>query len=66
MENQIKLDSLQRSHAMSVDGFDENDVYGYVRGVAQFENVFSVVSDLKKDTSRIFTGGFGHVVVTVR
>ena len=39
MENQIKLDTLLRSQVGNVDGFDENEIYGYARGVAQFENV---------------------------
>lgn len=62
MDNQIKLDTLLRSQVGNVDEFDENEIYGYARGVAKFENVISVVSDLKKGTSRIFTGGFGHVL----
>ncbi|MDE7154138.1 MAG: LuxR C-terminal-related transcriptional regulator [Muribaculaceae bacterium] len=55
-----KLNCLLRDQAVNTSHVNEASIYQYAEMLARIENVLVVVSDLRKGSSRIFSGGFGE------
>lgn len=62
MSNLTKLNRLLKSQSVKADPIDATQLLDYAANISRIENVTAVVSDLRRDTSRIFPGKFGIVL----
>ncbi len=62
MSNRAKIDNLLRNQSMAAVSIDLQKLLRYAESVAQIENVVAVVSDIRNDTSKIYSGRFGAVL----
>ena len=60
MSNFRKLDSILRSHGSSAGECDYDIAVSYAEAIARIECAVVVLSDLSRNVSRIFTGGFAQ------
>lgn len=61
-DNRRKLDRLLRDQAGTSSAITGEDIYFYAQTLARIENALVVVSDLRQDTSRIFSGRFSEKI----
>lgn len=62
MSNLTKLNRLLKSQSVKADPIDATQLFDYAANISRIENITAVVSDLRRDTSRIFPGKFGIVL----
>lgn len=62
MSNRAKIDNLLRNQSMAAVSIDLQKLLRYAESIAQIENVVAVVSDIRNDTSKIYSGRFGAVL----
>lgn len=62
MDNFKKLDSLLKQEASQENSISGSDVYTYAECMSKLENVIAVVSDLQRNSSRIFAGEFAKEI----
>lgn len=62
MSNRPKLDKLLKNQSSSSRAADLQGLLCYAEGISKIENVVAVVSDLKNNTSRIYSGKFGALL----
>lgn len=62
MNNRTKIDNLLRNQSMTVEAIDLQKLLRYAESVAEIENVVAVVSDIRNNISKIYSGRFGAVL----
>lgn len=62
MSNKAKIDNLLRNQPEASVTIDLQKLLRYAESVAEIENVVAVVSDIRNDTSKIYSGRFGAVL----
>lgn len=62
MSNRIKIDNLLRNQSMTAATIDMQKLLRYAESIADIENVVAVVSDIRNNTSKIYSGRFGAVL----
>ncbi len=60
--NKAKIDNLLRNQLKTAVTIDLQKLLRYAEGVAEIENVVAVVSDIRNDISKIYSGRFGAVL----
>lgn len=59
MSNRAKIDKLLRNQSLTTATIDLQKLLCYADSVAGIDNVIAVVSDIRKNTSKIYSGRFG-------
>lgn len=62
MSNRPKLDKLLKNQSLESHGADLQRLLRYAESISEIENVIAVVSDLKNNTSKIYSGKFGALL----
>ena len=62
MSNRPKIDRLLKNQSLKTLEPDLQRLLRYAECIAEIENVVAVVSDIKNNTSTIFSGRFGAVL----
>ncbi len=62
MGNRVKIDNLLRNQSMISASIDLQKLLCYAESVAEIENVVTVVSDIRNNKSKIYSGRFGAVL----
>lgn len=62
MSNRPKLDKLLKSQSLKSQASDLQRLLRYAENISDIENVIAVVSDIRNNTSKIFSGKFGAVL----
>ncbi len=62
MNNRTKIDRLLKNQSLTTGDINLQKLHCYAESVAEIENVVAVVSDIKNNTSKIYSGRFGAVL----